>query len=108
MINKQFAGRVTAPTDMMDAAKKSLSEQAFKDLMEQTGGRAPTPDELCKMVDSCRQASADHSAAMASMTFDVTATTAASLPKVLSMIKAQNAKLKEEIAAGIKNGKYTD
>lgn len=52
----QFAGKVTAPTDMIEAARKSLPEQAFKDLMDQTGGIAPTPDELCKMVDACRQA----------------------------------------------------
>jgi hypothetical protein len=52
----QFAGKVTAPPDMIAAAKASLSEQAFKDLMDQTGGNAPTPDELCKMVDACRQA----------------------------------------------------
>lgn len=56
MIQKQLSGTVTPPPDMMDAARKSLSDQAFADLMEQTGGREPTPDELCKMVDSCRQA----------------------------------------------------
>lgn len=61
---KQFAGTVTPPVDMMDAARKSLSEQAFKDLMEQTGGRAPTADELCAMVDSCRQAQAAYKAAL--------------------------------------------
>jgi hypothetical protein len=53
---KQFAGKVTPPADMIAAAKASLSEKAFADLMEQTGGREPTPDELCKMVDACRQA----------------------------------------------------
>jgi hypothetical protein len=55
MSNPLF-GKVTHPKDMMEAARKSLSEQAFKDLMEQTGGRAPTPDELCAMVDAIRQA----------------------------------------------------
>jgi hypothetical protein len=41
---------------MMAAAKASLDQKAFEDLMEQTGGRAPTPDELCAMVDARRQA----------------------------------------------------
>jgi len=55
---KQFAGHVRPPKDMMDAARKSLAPypSAFEDLMEQTGGREPTPEELCRMVDACRQA----------------------------------------------------
>jgi hypothetical protein len=55
-MNKNLMGKVTPPTDMIAAAKASLPEAAFKDLMDQTGGNAPTPDELCKMVDSLRQA----------------------------------------------------
>jgi hypothetical protein len=55
-MHKKFAGTVTPPSDMLEAARLSLSEQAFKDLMDQTGGNPPTPDELCKMADSCRQA----------------------------------------------------
>lgn len=55
-IVKRLVGTVTPPPDMMEAARLSLTEQAFKDLMEQTGGLAPTPDELCKMVDASRQA----------------------------------------------------
>lgn len=51
-----FGGTVTPPADMMEAARLSLPDQAFKDLMEQTGGRAPTPEELCKMADSVWQA----------------------------------------------------
>lgn len=51
-----MSGTFTPPADMMAAARQSLSEGAFADLMEQTGGRPPTPDELCKMVDGCRQA----------------------------------------------------
>lgn len=55
---KHFAGKVAPPTDMMSAAKASLEQfpHAFEDLMQQTKGAAPTPDELCKMVDACRQA----------------------------------------------------
>lgn len=55
---KHFAGKVAPPTDMMAAAKASLAEfpNAFEDLLEQTGGRTPTADELCAMVDACRQA----------------------------------------------------
>ncbi len=53
---KYFAGSVKPPQDMVAAARASLSEKAFQDLMEQTKGAAPTPDELCKMVDACRQA----------------------------------------------------
>jgi hypothetical protein len=55
---KQFAGTVTPPADMMEAARKSLEPfpDAFADLMAQTNGKAPTPDQLCKMVDSCLQA----------------------------------------------------
>lgn len=55
---KQFAGKVTAPKDMMAAARSSLEEfpGAFDDLMLQTGGKAPTADQLCAVVDGCRQA----------------------------------------------------
>jgi hypothetical protein len=57
---KLFVGRVTPPADMLKAARDSLAEfpNAFEDLMQQTGGRAPTPDELCKMADGCRAARA--------------------------------------------------
>lgn len=55
-LHKQFAGTVIPPADMMEAARLSLSEQAFNDLMEQTGGKPPTPEQLCKMADACRQA----------------------------------------------------
>jgi hypothetical protein len=57
---KLFVGRVTPPADMLKAARDSLAEfpNAFEDLMQQTGGRAPTPDELCKMIDGCRAARA--------------------------------------------------
>ena len=53
-----FAGKVKPPHDMIDAARKSLAQypSAFEDLMEQTGGKEPTPEELCAMVDACRQA----------------------------------------------------
>lgn len=58
MSNYQFAGSVTHPTDMMECARKSLEgfPDAFRDLMEQTGGQAPTPDELAKFCDGLRQA----------------------------------------------------
>ena len=55
-MNKNLMGHVTPPADMVAAAKASLPEQAFKDLMDQTGGNPPTPEELCKMVDGIRQA----------------------------------------------------
>lgn len=53
-----LGGSVTPPADMLAAARNSLEEfpGAFEDLMEQTGGRVPTADELCAMVDACRQA----------------------------------------------------
>jgi hypothetical protein len=70
-MNKHLAGSVTPPDDMMTAARKSLSEAAFNDLMEQTGGLAPTPDELCKMVDACRQAQSHYSAAISATLPDV-------------------------------------
>lgn len=57
-MNKNLVGTVTPPPDMMEAAKKSLPEQAFQDLMEQTQGQPPTPEQLCKMADACRQATA--------------------------------------------------
>lgn len=55
---KKFSGSVTAPVDMMAAAKASLAEfpGAFEDLMEQTKGAPPTADQLCTFVDGCRQA----------------------------------------------------
>lgn len=56
IIRPKLGGTVTPPADMMTAARNSLSDQAFEDLMEQTDGRAPTPDELCKMVEAYRQA----------------------------------------------------
>jgi hypothetical protein len=55
-MDKKFVGEVTPPADMMDAARRSLPDDAFHALMEQTGGAPPTPDELCRMVDSVRQA----------------------------------------------------
>jgi hypothetical protein len=57
-MNKHFTGTVTPPADMMEAARKSLEPfpNAFADLMAQTKGKAPTPDELCAMVDACLQA----------------------------------------------------
>lgn len=49
-------GTVMPPPDMMAAARASLPEQAFDDLMAQTGGRAPSPAELCAMADAVRAA----------------------------------------------------
>jgi hypothetical protein len=54
---KHLVGRVTPPADMMGAAKASLSENAFKDLMIETGGTPPTPEQLCKKADEARRAS---------------------------------------------------
>lgn len=73
MIKYQFGGSVQPPSDMMAAAKASLTEQAFADLMEQTNNQAPTPEQLCKMVDACRQAqfTAELNAIMPSVTMQI-------------------------------------
>ena len=44
-------GQVTPPADMMWAARESLSPAAFSALLATTGGRAPTPAELCAAVE---------------------------------------------------------
>jgi hypothetical protein len=51
-----LTGAVTPPTNMMDAARASLSEAGFANLMARTGGRAPTPAELVEFADAERQA----------------------------------------------------
>jgi hypothetical protein len=45
-------GVVTPPADMIDAARKSLPSDKFDELMRQTGGAAPTPAQLCALVDA--------------------------------------------------------
>lgn len=54
MFRPQFAGTVTPPPDMIDAARKSLSAKAFEELMAETGGAPPTPDQLCAKVEANR------------------------------------------------------
>lgn len=45
-----MSGTVTPPTDMINAARLSLSDAAFNDLMNQTGNQPPTPAQLCAAV----------------------------------------------------------
>jgi hypothetical protein len=52
---KNFAGKVTPPPDMMEAARKSLDPETFEELMRETGGQPPTPDQLCRKADEARQ-----------------------------------------------------
>lgn len=54
MYRPQFAGAVTPPADMVDAARKSLDAEGFDELMRETGGRPPTPDELVAKVEARR------------------------------------------------------
>lgn len=56
MYRPQFAGSVTPPPDMIDAARKSLDADGFEELMRETAGRAPTPDELVAKVEARRAA----------------------------------------------------
>ena len=52
-----MSGTVTPPADMHAAARKSLSEAGYERLMKETGGAAPTPRQLCELVESERAAS---------------------------------------------------
>jgi len=52
----KLAGKVSPPTDMIEAARLSLSEVGFKDLMNQTGNAAPTSAQLCAAVEQERRA----------------------------------------------------
>lgn len=49
-------GTVTPPADMMQAARLSLTPTGFTNLMERTGGKAPTPAELVEFADAERLA----------------------------------------------------
>lgn len=51
---QHLSGKVTPPSDMIEAARKSLSPEDFEELMKHTGGRPPTPDELCAAVERKR------------------------------------------------------
>jgi hypothetical protein len=53
--NLKLAGTVQPPSDMVRAARDSLSARAFEDLMNQTGGAPPTPAQLCAAVELERQ-----------------------------------------------------
>lgn len=46
-----MTGSVRPPADMIGAARASLSPHAFADLMNQTGGQAPTPAQLCAAAE---------------------------------------------------------
>lgn len=46
-----FIGKVTPPADLMDAARKSLSESGFAELMALTGGAIPTPRQIAEAAD---------------------------------------------------------
>lgn len=47
----KLAGEVTPPADMVNAARLSLSEAGFNDLMNQTGQVPPTAAQLCAAVE---------------------------------------------------------
>jgi hypothetical protein len=44
-------GTNAPPSDMIAAACASLTASGFADLMNQTGGLAPTAEQLCAMVE---------------------------------------------------------
>jgi hypothetical protein len=48
-------GSVTPPADMMAAAKASLTEEGFAELMRETGGASPTPAQLVRIADRERE-----------------------------------------------------
>ncbi len=47
-------GSTVAPSDMLAAARASLSAQALHELLFSTGGAAPTPAQLCAAVEQER------------------------------------------------------
>jgi hypothetical protein len=49
-------GKTLPPGNMMSAARASLSPTGFDNLMQRTGGRAPTPAELVEFADAERLA----------------------------------------------------
>lgn len=49
-----FSGRVTPPADMIAAARNSLDDDGFVQLMHMTGGTAPTPAQLVALVEERR------------------------------------------------------
>jgi hypothetical protein len=51
-----YVGTVKPPADMMEAARLSLTPTGFENLMQRTGGRAPTPAELVEFADAERLA----------------------------------------------------
>lgn len=55
MYHPNMCGTVTPPADMMNAARLSLSPESFELLMNATGGRAPTPAELCAAAEAERE-----------------------------------------------------
>jgi len=55
-VSKHLVGKVTPPDDMMEAARNSLDATAFENLMLETQGKPPTPEQLCKKVDEVRLA----------------------------------------------------
>jgi hypothetical protein len=51
---KHLNGHVSPPPDMIEAARQSLSPDDFESLMQETGGKAPTPEQLCRKADEAR------------------------------------------------------
>lgn len=47
----ELHGQVLPPANMLGAAEASLSPSGYLDLMNQTGGLAPTPEQLCAAVE---------------------------------------------------------
>lgn len=62
-IEIRMEGASKPPANMMEAARASLSAEAFAQLMERTGGRPPTPAELCAFADAEREIAAESAAA---------------------------------------------
>jgi len=56
MYRPVLGGTVTPPPDMIEAARKSLDAEGLEELMRETGGRAPTADELVAKVEARRAA----------------------------------------------------
>lgn len=47
-------GTSSPPPDLLDAAKRSLSDHGFNDLLNQTGGATPSVAQLCAAVEQER------------------------------------------------------
>ncbi len=55
-ITLQLEGAASPPANMIEAARQSLSAAGFDLLMQHTGGKSPTPAQLCAVADAERMA----------------------------------------------------